>query len=169
MIDIELPILTDRLRIRRFGERDREAFLGFMLDPECTRYLMFPDEMKTRAGASGLLDAVTASYDADEPILSYAIALGEDDSYVGSCGLAAYPEGGCEVYYALNPGFRGRGYATEAMAALLARLPAHMMVRAFCHPENEAAHAVARRLGMVCMGEETHAGFGTTGILFVRT
>lgn len=168
-ISIELPVFTPQLRIRRFEERDRAGLLAFMLDPACTRYLMFPDEAKTREGASGLMDAVMASYDSDQPIHSYAIALPEDDQYVGSCGLAPYPEGGCEVYYALNPQYRGCGYATEAMAAFLARLPADMMVRAFCHPENRAAHAVARRLGMACMGEQTHAGFGTPGILFVRS
>jgi RimJ/RimL family protein N-acetyltransferase len=139
-----------------------------MLDQDSTRYLVFPDEMKTRGGASGLMDAVMASYGSGEPIHSYAIALADCDGYVGSCGLAPYPEGGCEVYHALNPEFRGCGYATEAMAALLARLPAHMTVRAFCHPENYPAHAVARRLGMTCLGERVHAGFGTTGILFLR-
>jgi RimJ/RimL family protein N-acetyltransferase len=168
MITIDLPIVTRRLRIRRFEERDREAFLAFMLDPDCTRYLVFPDEMKTREGASGLLDAVMASYDSGERVHSYVIARAKDDLYVGSCGLAPYPEGGCEVYYALNPEHQGRGYAAEAMAAFLAELPADLTVRAFCHPENHAAHAVARRLGMVCMGEQEHAGFGTTGILFVR-
>ena len=168
MIEIDLPINTDHLRIRRFRPSDREAFLTFMLDPDCTKFLTFPDELKTEAGASGLLDQVIAAYDSEESIHSYVIALTDDDRYVGSCGLAPYPEGGYEIYYALNPEHRGHGYATEAMAALLSRIPDNMIVRAFCHPKNCAAHAVAEKLGMVSRGEHPHAQFGTIGHLFVR-
>ncbi len=168
MIDIDLPLNTDLLRIRRFQPSDREAFLTFMLDPDSTRFLMFPDEVRTETGASGLLDQVIAAYDSEEPIQSYVIALQGDDRYVGSCGLAPYPVGGCEIYYALNPECRGHGYATEAMAALLARIPGDVIVRAFVHPRNRAAHAVAERLGMVSRGEHAHAQSRIVGHLFVR-
>jgi len=66
MIEIDLPINTDLLRLRRFRPSDRKAFLAFMLDPDCTKFLMFPDELKTEAGASGLLDQVIAAYDSED-------------------------------------------------------------------------------------------------------
>ena len=68
MVQLDLPIVTDRLRIRRFTLSDRPAFLAFMLDPGSTAFLMFPDQLKTEAGASGLLNDVLSRYNTDQPI-----------------------------------------------------------------------------------------------------
>lgn len=168
MIALNVPITTKRTQIRKFRPDDREPFLAFMLEPDNMRFLAFPEGVKTEVGASELLDQVIAAYDSEEPIHSYAIAHSSNDEYLGSCGLSPYPGGGCEIYFALNPAHRGQGYATEAMDALLASLPDDTVVRAFCHPDNHDAHAVAERLGLVSRGEHLHAQFGTTGRLFVR-
>lgn len=63
-----------------------------------------------------------------------------------------------EVGWHLHPDCWGRGYATEAARALIAREWAHTdteVIHAVVAPANEASKAVARRLGMTYLGRRT--------------
>ncbi len=161
------PLFTERFIIRRFESADWSRFLAFMLDEESTRYLMFAIEQKTEQGAKALFDYVCASYESEEPIHSYAIADKRSNRYVGSCGYAPYEEGVFECYYSVNKEEEGRGVATEAIKALAATLAQKAEVRAYCHPDNRAAHAVAIKSGFVSLGLQQHQHFDTEGQLFV--
>ncbi|MCO6510900.1 MAG: GNAT family N-acetyltransferase [Aridibacter famidurans] len=161
------PIHTKRLTIRRFEPSDLEPFLEFMTDEGSTRYLQFEEEHKSIAGATGLFEAVLAAYDSDEPVHSYAIADRESGEYLGSCGYAPYSEGICEVYYAVNRKHSGKGIATEATRAIAELLAEDFEVRAYCAPENKAAHRVALAAGFEDQGLATHEAFGNEGRLFV--
>lgn len=145
---IEIPITTQRLAIRCFEPADLERFLTFMLDKESTRYLAFPADQTTAAGARQLFDAVIDAYDSPDPIHAYAIADLASGKYVGSCGFALHEPGIAECYYSVNRDHRGNGIATEATRALVGALAALVEVRAYCHPENAAAHAVATSCGL---------------------
>ena len=168
---IKIPITTERLIIRRFESMDLDPFLRFMLDDESTRFLTFDEEQKTRPGATALFEYVIQAYASPEPIHSYAIAELETGEYVGSCGYAQYEEGVVECYYCVNAEHRGKGIATEAAKALiqaLARSTEFKEIRAYCHPENTAAHDVALRLGMTAKGLAKHKDLDTPGQLFVH-
>ncbi len=164
---IQLPIFTERLIIRRFEEEDLEPFLDFMLDAEPTKYLMFEDAQKTKTGAKELFDFACASYYSAEPVHSYVIAEKNTNQYLGSCGFAEYDEGIVEVYYSINKPFRDKTTATEATRELATRLSSVSEVRAYCHPENRAAHAVAINSGFLSKGMAKHKNFGIEGLLFV--
>ena len=164
---IQLPIFTERLIIRRFEEEDLEPFLNFMLDSESTKYLMFEDIQKTKAGAKELFDFVQASYDSPEPLHSYVIAYKNTGQYLGSCGFADYDDCIVEVYYSISRPFRGKAIAAEATIALATRLSSASEVRAYCHPENKAAHAVAINSGFLSKGMAMHKNFGIEGLLFI--
>lgn len=164
---ISIPIVTDRLVIRRFEPSDLTGYLEFMLDEDSTKYLAFEAEQKTEAGATGLFNYVVDAYDADEPMHAYAIADRSTNKYVGSCGFAPYEADVVECYYCVNPGFRGRGFAVEATHALVNKLTSLVEVRAYCHPENHAAHAVARQCGMHHQGTAVHRASGLAGEVFV--
>ncbi len=164
---IWLLIFTERLIIRRFEEEDLEPFLDFMLDSESTKYLMFEDIQKTKAGAKELFDFVYASYDSPKPVHSYVIADKNTGQYLGSCGYADYDDSIVEVYYCINKPFRGKTIATEAIKALATRLSSVSEVRAYCHPENKTAHAVAINSGFLSKGMAMHKNFGIEELLFV--
>lgn len=138
-----------------------------MLDDNSTQYLMFEAKQKTEAGAIALFDYVCGAYDSPEPIHSYAIATKETNQYVGSCGYAPYDDGIYECYFSINQDETGKGIATEVTTALVAALAKEAEVRAYCHPENKAAHAVARKSGFVPMGLQKHQNFGNEGELFI--
>ena len=164
---MKIPLETQRFFIRRFEPDDLPSFLNFILDEVSTRYLMFEAEQKTEDGAIALFEFVRSAYDSPEPINSYAIAEKETNRYLGSCGYAPYDEGIYECYYSVNRAETGQGIATEAIAALVKELSNEAEVRAYCHPENHAAHSVAKKCGFTPMGMQTHQHFGNQGELFI--
>jgi RimJ/RimL family protein N-acetyltransferase len=164
---IQIPIETDRFVIRRFKEKDLKAFLEFMLNGESTQYLAFEDEQKTEEGAKALFNYVCSGYDSELPIHSYVIAEKSSDRYLGSCGFAQYDGGIYECYYSINKTECGKGVATEVTKAIAQVLSETLEVRAYCHPENYAAHAVAKKAGFIHNGKSLHKNFGIEGELFI--
>ncbi|AOY87714.1 GNAT family N-acetyltransferase [Marinobacter salinus] len=164
---MKIPIETKRFVIRRFEESDLKGFLSFMLNEGSTKYLMFEAEQKTEIGARALFDYVRDAYDSNEPVHSYAVAEKGTNRYVGSCGYAPYDDGIVECYYSINNDDVGKGIATEVTSALARLLSTEVEVRAYCHPENYAAHAVAEKSGFEPKGIQNHKNFGNSGRLFV--
>jgi ribosomal-protein-alanine N-acetyltransferase len=81
-----------------------------------------------------------------------------DGVLAGSCGFVGRPspEGEAEMGYAVLPAFRGRGYATEAAAALVEWAFAHpevLCVTAQADPANLASVRVLEKVGFVSGGE----------------
>lgn len=164
---IDIPFETERLRIRRFESKDLDAFLEFMLDEDSTKYLMFEDAQRTEQGARELFQFVSNSYDSPDIVHSYAIADKTTDEYLGSCGYSPYAEGIVQIYYSVNRGHWGEGIASEAVHDLTRGLSNHVEVRAYCDPNNQAAHAVAKNAGLESEGIQLHEHFGVEGELFV--
>jgi ribosomal-protein-alanine N-acetyltransferase len=159
---VPVELLTPRLRVRRHHMQDIEAFVRFMADAELTHFLLFTEEQKTAERARDMVEAVIAAYDGDDPICSLTIADRASDTYVGSCGLAVV-EGaeGPEVYYTLIREAQGRGYATEAVSALLDHAFREAQVKeVFAHVSqaNLASIRVVERLGMAAVGPAPHLG-----------
>ncbi|MBD3167444.1 GNAT family N-acetyltransferase [bacterium] len=164
---------TERLVLRPFMEEDNAPFLAFMMDPIATRYLVFPDEMRTRPGAQALFDTVMGSYEGEAPIFSLAITE-RNGRFVGSCGLSPLgsDNGTWECYYSLLREFWGRGYASEATKALLEwafQTSSIREIRAYMSPENPNSAGVAERIGMVDLGLQPHPVFGNEGRVFAMT
>ncbi|MBE9048239.1 GNAT family N-acetyltransferase [Pleurocapsales cyanobacterium LEGE 10410] len=164
---MNFPIVTKNLIIRRFESGDLLPFLKFMGNSDSTKYLAFEKSQKTEAGAKSLFEYVCAAYDSEQPVHSYAIANRQSNQYLGSCGFAPYKEGIVECYYSVNAEHCGRGIATEATTALVAILSRKYEVRAYCHQDNHAAHAVATNSGFHSEGMALHENFGFQGLLFV--
>ena len=164
-----LPIRTERLLIRQFVPQDLSAYLEFMLDPESTQYLAFDADQKTKKGATDLFDIVISSYQSENRVHAYAIALADSNQYVGSCGFAADGSENVECYYSIHPKYGRKGYAYEAMIGLLEVLqscPSIAEIRAYCAPENTASISLAEKLGFKRIGRAVHAHSGQEGILY---
>lgn len=164
---INLPINGERVKIRYFEVKDYPSFLSFMLNEKSTKYLMFAEEQKTEEGAKGLFDFVVASYNTNDHIHSYAIVDEKSDIYIGSCGLSPYGDGIVECYFSINEDFLGNNFATDALKLMIQSLSDSCEVRAYCSPENSAAHAVLLKSGFANKGLSLHEHFKTEGCLFV--
>ena len=144
-------INTARLKIRKFRPSDKNAFISFMLNEKSTKHLNFTEEQKSKEGALTLLQLVIASYSSDNPIFSLAIERKEGHQYIGSLGVAPYGEKDeYECYYSINEEFTNRGFAKEAMNAILSYASTNNVKKifAFCHPDNLASEKLALSIGM---------------------
>jgi len=92
------------------------------------------------------------------PWLLRAIVQRADRVAVGFIGFHAAPDerGMVEIGYEVLPAFRRRGYATEAVGALMKRAARQgaQVVRACVSPANAASLATLARHGFVLVGEQ---------------
>jgi [ribosomal protein S5]-alanine N-acetyltransferase len=88
----------------------------------------------------------------------------DDERLVGFGGFAGPPEDGVvEIGYEIGPEFRGRGYATAAARALVAKAAAAGVdtVIAFTRAEENPSTGVLRRVGFGVTGEAADPADGT--------
>ncbi len=81
-----------------------------------------------------------------------------EDVVVGSAGFQGIPanDGSVELGFGIHPGYRNKGYATEAALALVAwalRQTSVKRVVANCEPANDPSIRVLERVGMVRVHE----------------
>ena len=142
---------TDRLRLRRARMDDVEAFHAILGDPRAMLYWSTPPH----ATLNETRDWVTAMVERSAGACNdFAVEL--DGRLIGKAGCYALPE----IGYILHPDVWGRGYAREAMVAVIAHIFATNDVPrliADVDPRNSASIALLERLGFA----ETHRAKGT--------
>lgn len=142
-------IITERLVLRPPMQEDAErVFACWAGDPEVTRYLTFrPHE--TAAESRKWIEE-TADAWADGSRSSWVILRAADRELIG--GIALSPEGlMAHVGYVLGRSEWGRGYATEALAALVEVAfadPGLYRFYAYCHVDNLASARVLEKAGL---------------------
>lgn len=103
------------------------------------------------------LARVGASPPSDPWLHGFALVHRETGPTVGACGFKGPPAGGVvEIAYGIEPDHQGKGYATEAAAALTAYAFESGRVRvvvAHTLPEPNASTRVLTRCGFRCVGE----------------
>ena len=98
-----------------------------------------------------------ASTSADPWTHGFSLVLLDSDTVVGSAGFKGPPaDGVVEIAYGLSPEYEGKGYATEAAAALTAYAfdsGEVRVVRAHTLPESNASGRVLTKCGFRRIGE----------------
>jgi RimJ/RimL family protein N-acetyltransferase len=141
---------TQRLALRPLVDGDIEALFAIFSDPEAMRYWTTPP-MKAIAEAEALLRDIQRHAEA-ETLFQWGIARREDDVVIGTCTLFRIDREHrrCELGYILRRDLWGRGFATEALTALMdhafGTLDLHR-VEADVDPRNDASLRLVERLG----------------------
>jgi RimJ/RimL family protein N-acetyltransferase len=148
------PLETERLLLRPLTPADAEAVHAFQSLPEVCRYVPYSprtlDEVRANLADPG---RARTELTGEGQVLDLAVTLKETGQVVGDALLFFHSEvhRSGEVGYALHPDHHGRGYATEAAAAMLslgfAGLGLHRII-ARIDQRNAASAAVLTRLGM---------------------
>ena len=104
------------------------------------------------------LERVRETAAGDPWALGFSVVERGGKTVVGSCGFKGPPdgEGVVELAYGIGPEHRGRGYATEAAAALAEFAFADgrvKLVRAHTKPDNAASSRVLAKCGFSRVGE----------------
>lgn len=152
------PLTTDRLLVRPWRHDDAERMLDIMSRVEVTKWLGdgAPYVMKDLDEAHARIDRL-AERSATPPLLYWAVEVRATGQVAGSVLLLTLPnaeDGEVEIGWHLHPDSHGRGYATEAAAALMAHgfaggLPE---IHALTHLDNAPSQNVCRKLGMHDLG-----------------
>ena len=149
-------IETKRLGLRLLQKEDIEYLEDLESDAEVRRY--FPTGVKNRAQTEAFIAKFLSNY-AEKNLpcfVLFELPLDENTRqnegiFVGRAGFGLTDEGEVEVGYLLHKKCWGKGYATEALQAILTWAKEHLSVDyviAFADPENRGSIRVMEKCGM---------------------
>lgn len=110
---------TERLILRPMRPSDAADMFAYAKDPEVTRFLLWsphPNQSYTRS----YLEYVAARYRTGA-CYDWAVVCREDGHMIGTCGFVSVDcvHHASEIGYVINPAYRGRGFAAEAVTRVL--------------------------------------------------
>jgi RimJ/RimL family protein N-acetyltransferase len=152
----KMELHTDRLLLREFNTADWQAVLAYQRDP---RYLRYYDWTDRTPGDAQRFVQMFIEQQAEQPRRKFqlAVVLKETGDLIGNGGLrkAAISALEANLGYELSPDHWGRGYATEAVRAIVqfgfTELKVHR-VWAWCIADNLASARVLEKLGLKLEG-----------------
>lgn len=153
------PLLTQRLRIRRSVPADAEAISAYRSDPSVHVHQGWPDTGVDQVRAD--IEAMAAMDPGSSGWFQFSLDDLASGHLVGDSGLSPADDepGVIKVGYTIDPAWQGRGFATEAVAALVDYAFAVLevnLVRAYADLDNVASTRVMEKVGMRLM--ETFEG-----------
>ena len=149
---VSLPVETPRLRLRAPRPEDAQAIYAFASDADVTRFVGWPRHTSLDDTRSFLeFSALEWSRWPLGPLLVESRA---DDAILGSTGLSFETDYRAATGYVLAREFWGRGYATEALAAVVtcAQILGVQRLYALCHCEHLPSARVLERGGFAFEG-----------------
>ena len=139
-----------RLILRRFQPGDAEEFAAYRSDPAIARYQSWEPPVPL-AAARALVEEFAAGDPGAPGWYQYAIQLRSEPGLVGDVGVNLHENlMQAEIGFTVAARFHGRGYATEAVRAVLDHLFRDRglhRVSAECDARNEASARLLERLG----------------------
>jgi RimJ/RimL family protein N-acetyltransferase len=141
---------TERLRLRTLTLEDAPFYLEVVNVPAFIEYIGDRGIRTVDAARKAIAEGPVAMQAALGHSL-YLVELKQDGAPIGMCGLIkrdTLPD--VDIGYAFLPRFGGKGYATEAAAAVLAYAPSIGIRRvlAITSPGNAGSNAVLKKIGM---------------------
>jgi RimJ/RimL family protein N-acetyltransferase len=168
------PLLeTERLRLRAHRADDHAGCLAIWSDPEVTRYIggrpaSREEAWKRLLHYAGLWSLLGYGY--------WAVEEKTSGRYIGDIGCADFKrdqlpmlDGMLECGWALAPHAHGRGYATEALLAIMSWAQANLdapRLACIIAPDNLASIRVAEKAGFRQWQSATYHGDAT--LVFIR-
>jgi len=146
------PLATERLQLRRIHKNDLAGVLALRGDAAVMRYIPRPLVTTPEEGMAHIATIEEALE--QNAAINWVITLQGQDDFMGIIGLyRIQPENHrAELGYMLLPAYHGKGYITEAIAAVLVYgfevLNFHSL-EAVIDPDNVASERVLQKNGFV--------------------
>ncbi|MBD2020963.1 GNAT family N-acetyltransferase [Leptolyngbya sp. FACHB-36] len=113
-----VELYTDRLRLRPYTLEDLDALHALWTDPHVRRYL-FDDNVVSKAWAAAAIDRALACFQ-QQGLGQWCVFLQETTDLIGFAGFSDVEESEqLQMLYGLHPDYWGRGFATEAVKAIV--------------------------------------------------
>jgi RimJ/RimL family protein N-acetyltransferase len=158
-------IETPRLRLRAYHVDDFESFFGLWADQAVARYVGGKPATREEAWQklmqrAGMWHHMGFGFLVIEEKAS-GLLVGEAGFHEAMRPITPSVEGTLETGWMVSPGHWGKGYASEAVAALIGWGESHypaMDMSALVHPDNGASLAVARKAGFFEIARTEYKG-----------
>lgn len=147
---------TERLVIRPYSDADQARMIEMLTDESIRETFMIPDYV-TPAEAAAMFEKLKCLSYSDE---HYEKGIYTDNELVGFVNDVAVKGDSIEIGYVIHPGHQNKGFATEALSAVIDDLfrKGYREVRASAFAGNAASRRVMEKCGM-CRTEETSSIF----------
>ena len=143
-------LTTDRLVLRRFRPDDAEVLAGYRSDPAVARYQSWETPYPVRK-AQYAIETMAAADPAQPGWFQFAVELTAERVLIGDVGVNLHDNlMQADLGYTFAPRWQGRGYATEAVRAVLDhlfRVQGLHRVSAECDARNLASARLLERTG----------------------
>lgn len=154
-------IHTERLAIKPYSHADEAAMIELLTNESIRETFMLP-ELPTRADAAAMFERLRGYSLSDGHFERGVYAEGRLIGFV--CDVEMQDDA-VELGYVIHPDFQNRGYATEALGAIIEALLQGGVreIRAGAFEDNAASFRVMEKCGMKCNKKEaTHLYQGRT-------
>lgn len=151
MLDVSrAPLFTPRLELRRTRIEDATAMFEALRHPEMYRYV--PHKTPTSAADVETRFARVMQETAPDRLdqwLNWTVWRREDGAPLGTVEATVSQHHAVSIGYLFDPRIWGRGYATEAVKAMMDHLRTQgaLVFKAEIDIQNSASKALVRRLG----------------------
>lgn len=141
-------IQTERLTLKPYSEQDAEPLVGLITNREISKTFMMPDFETAEPAAALVNKLISFSQVNDTQHLEYGIYL--DNHLIGFINDCGIEDNEIEIGYVIHPDHQGRGYATEAVKAVIEELRGmgFRKITAGFFAENTASRRVMEKCGM---------------------
>lgn len=143
-----ISIETKHLSLRLLTEKDLDHLEQLNADSDVRAF--FPDGTQNREQTKTRMLELINNYTAHN-LPGFIISDKESNVFLGRCGFSLLEDGDVEVGYLLHKNYWGKGYATEALDALLnwaKKNISHQYIIAFAPIQHVASHRVMEKCGM---------------------
>ena len=162
MINIDLPLRTERLTLRDITGEDTFAFAKIATHPRMMRKIVVEGEEKNVPMYVSFFNGVEAFIDLSlaaqrqQPRTLYSLAVIDNTSkkVIGSVELSENDLGDVELGYCMHPDFQHQGLTFEAVVAVCtyAFQRGVQAITATTRGDNKQSQALLKRLGMKLIG-----------------
>lgn len=145
-------IETERLILRNVAAKDADIMFDYRNDEICSKYQR--GQLKDYNGIRELIECRKGDVISVDAPFMIAVALKPSDEMIGE--IAVMPAGGTiSIGYTIHYSYHRRGYAFEALTALIGLLHENYPLWdfvSFTEPKNEPSMALLTKLGYKNMG-----------------
>jgi RimJ/RimL family protein N-acetyltransferase len=151
----DLSIRTERLSLRKLNEGDAASLFSYRSLPEVYAYQLW--RAASVSDATAFISGTADRLDHTGTWYQLGIFRLNDPTLIGDIGIHFInaDRGEVELGFTLAPASQGKGYATEAVSAVITHLFINLRKRRIIinvHPGNSRSRRLASRLGMVQTG-----------------
>lgn len=141
-------IQTQRLQLKPYEQKDLNRIMELLTNEEITKTFMVPD-FTSESEVAALAEKIIGFGQIDDTThLDYGIYL--NDFLIGFVNNCDLEEDEIEIGYVIHPDYKGHGYATEAVKAIIQELKemGFHKVTAGYFEENPASRRIMEKCGM---------------------